>query len=115
MQGLGEIIRANLQVIGADINRAGKLRRPGKYGVVSRNGDPRDGGPGVPWRVRHAKESNNFLGIKAPSGKWHALYWNSQGVLVAATDALSRPIECDSEWLAKSVARYRRRRLRRFR
>ncbi len=74
MQGLGEIIRANLQVIGADINRAGKLRRPGKYGVVSRNGDPRDGGPGVPWRVRHAKESNNFLVIQVSDGAVLGIY-----------------------------------------
>ena len=54
------------------------------------------------------------MGIKAPNGKWHALYRNGQGMFVAATDALSRPIECDSEWLAKSVARYRRRRLTRW-
>ena len=48
------------------------------------------------------------------SGLWYALYRNGQGVLTTATDALGYPIECDTEALAKSVARYRARRLRRF-
>ena len=48
------------------------------------------------------------------SGLWYALYLNGQGVLTTAKDALGYPIECDTEQLAKSVARYRARRLRRF-
>lgn len=49
------------------------------------------------------------------SGLWYALYRNGQGVLTTATDALGYPIECDTARLAKSVARYRSRRTKRWR
>lgn len=50
----------------------------------------------------------------AKPGKWLALYADRDGVWTRAADALGNPIFCDNRSLAHSVARYRRRRLRRF-
>ena len=45
-------------------------------------------------------------------GYWAAHYINRDGVWTVACDALGRIIRCETEKLALSVARYRRRRLR---
>ena len=64
MQGLGEIIRANLQAVGLDTHSQGCGRRPGKYGVVRRNGDPADSNSvGTPWRVRHVGRENQVVRV----------------------------------------------------
>jgi hypothetical protein len=44
-------------------------------------------------------------------GYWAAYYINRNGSWSAACDALGRTIRCETEALALSVARYRRRRL----
>lgn len=48
------------------------------------------------------------------SGLWYALYVNREGAITVATDALGYPVECDTERLAKSVARCRARRMKRW-
>ena len=48
-------------------------------------------------------------------GYWAAYYINRDGGWSVACDALGRIIRCETEKLALSVARYRRRRLRPFR
>ena len=47
-------------------------------------------------------------------GYWAAYYINRDGGWSVACDALGRIIRCESEKLALSVARYRRRRLGQF-
>ena len=47
-------------------------------------------------------------------GYWAAYYINRDGGWSVACDALGRIIRCETEKLALSVARYRRRRLRQF-
>lgn len=49
--------------------------------------------------------------LPSGDGRWHPLYLNRQGKMRVARDALGRPIQCETEALALSVARYRRRRL----
>jgi hypothetical protein len=48
-------------------------------------------------------------------GKWHSLYRGRDGSWTRANNALGQSILCDSDALAHSVARYRCRRLQRFR
>jgi hypothetical protein len=75
MQGLGEIIRANLQAVGLDTHTAGCGRRPGKFGVVRRNGDPADDhSAGTPWRVRHVGRENQV--VRVSDGTVLATYVN---------------------------------------
>ncbi|MET4444645.1 hypothetical protein ABIB75_002920 [Bradyrhizobium sp. GM2.2] len=47
-------------------------------------------------------------------GYWAACYINRDGGWNVACDALGRIIRCETDELALSVARYRRRRLRQF-
>jgi hypothetical protein len=48
---------------------------------------------------------------KPSDGYWAAYYINRDGSWRVARDALGRIIRCETEKLALSVARYRRRRL----
>jgi hypothetical protein len=52
--------------------------------------------------------------VKRLDGSWIAYYAAWHGGWQLATDARGVPIACETETLALSVARYRRRRLRRF-
>lgn len=50
-----------------------------------------------------------------PAGYWVPAYTGRTGHWRVANDALGRPIQCETETLALSVARYRRRRLKLWR
>lgn len=91
MQGLGEIIRANLRAVGLDTHSAGCGKRPGKYGVVRRNGDPVDDkSAGVPWRVRHIGRDNQV--VRVSDGVVLATYVNLRDARKHVADLiLERP------------------------
>lgn len=50
--------------------------------------------------------------IPCCADKWLAFYTGRDGKTRVARDARGQPIECDTEELALSVARYRKRRMR---